>query len=49
MKVATTIAETRWVLDETRRKAARFELDRILATPGLSRDVFEIVSRIAQG
>jgi len=35
------------VLDEARRKAAEAELRRILATPGLSRDCYEIVSRIA--
>ncbi|MFT3989762.1 aminopeptidase N [Aestuariivirga sp.] len=35
------------VLDEPRRKAAETELRRILATPGLSRDCYEIVSRIA--
>ncbi len=36
------------VLNEARRDAARIELNRILGVPGLSRDVFEIVSRIAR-
>jgi aminopeptidase N len=36
------------VLNAVRREAAESELDRILAEPRLSRDVFEIISRITQ-
>ena len=37
------------VLNAARKSAAEAELTRILAEPSLSRDVFEIVSRIARG
>ena len=37
------------ILDAPRRTAANRELRRILAAPNLSRDTFEIVSRIANG
>jgi aminopeptidase N len=37
------------MLDATRRAAAETHLQRILAAPRLSRDCFEIVSRIAKG
>ena len=36
------------VLDETRRTAAEMHMRRVLAEPELSRDVFEIMSRILQ-
>ncbi len=44
-RLATAFRSTR-VLDETRRSKAQAELERILAVPDLSRDVYEIVSRI---
>jgi aminopeptidase N len=35
------------LLNSSRKSAAQAELERILAEPTLSRDVFEIVSKIA--
>jgi aminopeptidase N len=37
------------IMDEVRRKAAAGELERILASPGLSRDCIEIVSKTLKG
>ena len=37
------------IMDEVRRKAAAGQLERILASPGLSRDCFEIVSKTLKG
>ncbi len=33
------------IMDEVRRRAAAAQLERLVATPGLSRDAFEIISR----
>jgi aminopeptidase N len=37
------------LMDEARRKAATVQLERIVATPGLSRDCFEIASKTLKG
>jgi aminopeptidase N len=37
------------IMDEVRRKAAAGQLERILASPGLSRDCIEIVSKTLKG
>jgi aminopeptidase N len=37
------------IMDEVRRKAAAAQLERLVATPGLSRDAFEITSRTLKG
>ena len=37
------------IMDEVRRKAAAAQLERILASPGLSRDCIEIVSKTLKG
>ena len=37
------------ILNEVRRKAAAAQLERIVATPNLSRDTFEIISRTLKG
>ena len=37
------------ILNEVRRKAASGQLERIVATPNLSRDTFEIISRTLKG
>ena len=47
-RIATGFRSCR-VLDQPRRDAAQAELQRILAAPELSRDTYEIVSRIAAG
>ena len=47
-RIATGFRSCR-VLDQVRRDAAMGELRRVLATKNLSRDVFEIVSRIVDG
>ncbi len=37
------------IMDEVRRKAAAGQLERLVASPGLSRDTFEIISRTLAG
>jgi aminopeptidase N len=37
------------IMDEVRRKAATAQLERLVATSGLSRDAFEIISRTLKG
>jgi aminopeptidase N len=37
------------IMDEVRRKAASAQLERLVATPNLSRDTFEIISRTLKG
>jgi aminopeptidase N len=37
------------IMDEVRRRAATVQLERIVATPGLSRDCFEIASKTLKG
>lgn len=37
------------IMDDVRRKAAAAQLERILASPGLSRDCIEIVSKTLNG
>jgi aminopeptidase N len=37
------------IMDGVRRTAAAAQLERLVATPGLSRDAFEITSRTLKG